>query len=647
MFDLDVAWWRETDEALLLDKVRNVADRMHRRQFEMRRARAESALFLYLGSTRLGLSGGEAPIEYEFETTPFFNLVQTATDWFTSTMVRNPIRPFILTQKGDSKQQRKAEGAMKACEAIMRAEGVYGETGMLRCQDGHLFEGGGIKWSCHMQDGRVVGSRVRPWEFSYPERESRLGHPSQATHIQLVERGILAGMFDENSEEYAAVMAAEAESIDMKESVVGETSDMVRVYESWHFPSSRPDMTADATYGIGDEGKPDDKVDPGHDGRRVLFIKNAILVSEPYPYDYVPVSWYLPWRDPVGMWSRSIPETLAAAQVELLDLGEKIQAIIRRHAVPHLLLWENAKINTREWTNDHAAILKTRVPPSQAAYYLVPSAVPTELFQREQQIIEWAQKQLGVTDLALAGEKPPGMDHAPGLEHLAEQTMNRHTKPFQAWERCHTDDARMILDQLRFLARHKPDMVVMFQGAKDLEEIRWEDMDLERDKFFITVQPTSLFAQTPTAKFRQIEKFAQTFPQYTPLLMKAMNEFPDAAEIFGDQDAEKDNINKKLDGVIAGKPDEKTMPHPYIDTALAKYLCKKRINRVEADGDDEALDRLSQWWSLVDQIDQQQKAQAAQLAAVATGATAGAMPGAAPPGAPPPPPPPPGAPVAA
>lgn len=633
MADLDVSWWRESEEDSLLDKVRGVADRMYNRQHGIRRDRAESAVFLYLGSTRLGLSGGEAPLEFEFESVPFFNLIQTATDWFTSTMVRNPIRPFILTQKGDSKQQRKAEGAMKACEAIMRAEGVYGETGMLRCQDGHLFEGGGIKWSCHMQDVRVMGSRVRPWEFFYPERESRLGHPSQATHIQSVERGVLAGMFDEDSEEYAAIMSAEAEMIDQRDTVTGETSDMIRVYESWHFPSSRPDMSKDATFGIVKKGQRKAE-DPGHDGRRVLFLKNAVLVTEPYPYDYVPVSWYRPWRDPLGMWSRSIPETLAAAQVELMDIGEKIQAIIRRHAVPHLLLWENAKINAREWTNDHAAILKTRVPPQQAAHYLVPSAVPTELFRREQQIIEWAQKQLGVTDMALAGEKPPGVDHAPGLEHLAEQTMNRHTKPFQAWERAHTDDAKMILDQLRFLARHKPEMRVMFQGSRDLEEIAWEDMDLERDKFVVTTQPTSLFAQTPTARFRQIEKMAQTFPQYAPLLLKALNEFPDASEIIGDQDAERDNINKKLDGVIAGMPDEKTMPHPFIDTALAKFLCKKRANRVEADGNEEALGRLVQWWNLVDQIDKQNQAQAAQMQAVATGATGGALPGAPPAGPP-------------
>ena len=58
----------------------------------------------------------------------------------------------------------------------------------------------------------------------------------------------------------------EAETIDRRDTVIGESSDMLRCYEMWHFPSSRPDMQEDATYGIGDG-------DPGHDGRRLLFIK--------------------------------------------------------------------------------------------------------------------------------------------------------------------------------------------------------------------------------------------------------------------------------------------------------------------------------------------------------------------------------------
>ena len=122
---------------------------------------------------------------------------------------------------GDAKQQRKAQAGMKATEGVMRSEGVYGELGLLRCQDGFMYEGGGIKWACHMPNAQVVGSRVRPWEFFYPERASRLGVPPEATHIQTVERATLAGMFDpdEDAEIYDAIMAAEAEMIDPRDSL--------------------------------------------------------------------------------------------------------------------------------------------------------------------------------------------------------------------------------------------------------------------------------------------------------------------------------------------------------------------------------------------------------------------------------------------
>jgi hypothetical protein len=640
MAELSIAWWQAEDQEELHSRALAVAERLRARQYEMQRALAEHALFLYLGGVRVGLSGGPMPSQYWDELVPFFNLVQTATDWFTSTMVRNQIRPFILTQKGDTEQQAKAQAAMKATEGVMRDQGVWGEKGMLWCQDGHLFAGGGLKWAPDFVGGRVVSSRVRSWEFWVPEREARLGEPRQATHGQSVERGVLAAMFDEDSEEHEMVMGAPAEPLDSRDAILGETSDMVLVYEMWHLPSAKPDLSDDGAFA-------EKLADRIHDGRRVMILKSAtggkpaVLLDEPWPFEYFPVSWYRPWRDPAGYWSRSLPETLASAQSELIDIGEKIQSIMRTHSVPHLLIWENAKINLSEWTNDHAAIIKTRVPPGQAAQYLTPQSVPAELFQREQRIIDWAQKQVGVTDMALSGEKPPGLEHAPGMEHLAEMTMQRHTRPFQAWERAHTDAAKIIIDTIRMMARDEDaDLSFMFGGQRDLEEIKWKDMDLERDKFLITVQPTSLFAQTPTAKFRQVEKMIDMGVPVS-IAMRALFNFPDAEALLGDQNAEEENIKKILVRVASGAPDEETIPHPYLGLELAQLLCKQMINRVQADAkageSDDAIDRLSRWWDLVEKTKNQKAIAAGAAQGVATGAVDPAAAMAAQPGMPPPP----------
>jgi hypothetical protein len=637
MADVATPWYLiRDDEEQLHERAYDFAKRLRDRQYETRRYRAEHALFLYLGSVRVGLSGGSMPAEFWDESIPFYNLVQAVTDWFTSMMVRNQVRPYVLTERGDAKLQGKAKAMMCATEGVMRAAGVWDTLGMLRCQDGHLFEGGGIKWAADIQNKRIVASRVRAWDWWSPEREARLGDPRQGVHGQLIERGVLAAMFEPGSPEHTLVMECEAEPVDVQESIVGEVSDMLLVFELWHLPSGKPDLSEDRAFGLDEKEK-----DPGHDGRHVMVLKDGLLLDEPWPYDYFPISWYRPWRDPVGMWSRSVPETLAGTQLKLIEIGEKIDSIMRLHSVPHLLIWENAKINTGMWTNENAAIMKTRVPPQQAAHYLTPQAVPAELFQREEWLIRKGKEQIGISDMQLFGEKPPGIDHAPGMEHLSEETMVRHTRPHKEWEGAHLQDSKIIIDLMRLLARNGVEMAYVFGESKDLLHYNWADMDMDREKFHLKTWPTSLFAQTPTARFRQAEQFVKGgFLNGTPQSRMALKilQFPDVEELTGDLIAEEENIDRTLDRVVEGANDEDTIPHPYLDLALAKMKCKERINRLEANGDDpDTIDRLRDWWLACDKVEKQEQARNAALNGAPGGTVSAiqALPGSAPPGAPP------------
>lgn len=601
------AWWSaETDEEIHVDAL-GFAEALRNRQFYERRERAEAALYLYAGSRRVSLSGGSGSWD-EWDEPPYFNLIQTAVDFFTSMMVRNRIRPYFLTERGDAELQKRAKGMQRAVEGTMRELGLWDELGMLRCQDGHLFEAGGVKYACDHENSRIVASRVRPWEVFVPEREARLGAPRQLVHSQQVERSVLASMFPEDSEAREFIAQAQSEDLDPREVVRGDRSDMVLTHELYHLPSGRVDLTRPESFGLDENGEPAD-VDPGHDGRRVLLVRPGVLVVEPWPYDYFPIAWYKPRRDPIGFWSRSVPETLAGAQLELMEIGQKIQSIMRRHAVPHLLVWENAKINLQQITNDHASIIKTRVPPAQAAYYMVPQSVPSELFSRESQIISWAEKQLGVSEMSLAGVKPPSIEHAPGMEHLSEMEAIRHTAAYHAFESAHLQDGRIIVDLTCQLAKRNTDMEVVFGESKELERIKWKDVDLERDQYHLKIWPTNYFAQSPTAKFRQVKEMVQAgLFNPTPQARMALRalDYPDVESLTGDQVAEREAIDRCLEAAIAGKPDEQWIPTPYMDLDLCEQVAKERINRLEADSQgQDSIDRVQRFWELAHELNMQ------------------------------------------
>lgn len=650
--DLPVPWYAEpvtydeegqisAEDALRVhEKAAEFASELRSRQYEEDRGRAEASLYLYTGSRRVTLSGATSQwLEPLDETPPYFNLIQTAVDYFTSTMVRNRVRPFFQVDGGDNALRQKAKSAQRAIEGTMTSLGIYDELGEHRVRDGHLFKAGGIKYAIDYENKRLVATRVRPWECFVPERESRLGSPRQLVHAQLVDRHVLAGMFPEDSEEREAIMSEECEDIDLNETVPGDVSDMVLVYEAWHLPSGAVDLEDASAFGLDDQ--------PKHDGRRILFTKSRLLFCEPWPFDYFPIAWYKPRPDPVGYWSRSIPETIIGAQLALIEINDRVERILHRHAVPKILLWKAAGINKDRWDNSVDAIHETRVPPAQAVYELVPQAVPQALLEREAKIIAQAEKQLGTNEMALAGIKPKGLEHAPGMEHLSEIEMIRQTSSYHAYERAHLDDARIIMDLTRMLAEYLDSIgenyEVIFGDDKELVRVDWAEFDMKRSEYRLKLFPTDFFAATPTARFRQVSEMIDRGmfdgSQQSRMAMKALGT-TDVEALIGDQAAPEDAIAKALELCIADKPQVDWFPTPDMNLQLCVLRAGEASARMYAQGaDDEAIDRVRLFAEMAQQqLDEMKAKEAALMKAMAPPPPPGMPPGGAPPGMPPGPP---------
>ncbi len=645
------AWWvrdlaaeaSDADPTLMgpHKKIWAVARSLYSQQYETRRGRAESALFLYYGSGRLSLGGRTSYFEVlAGDEPPHTNVIQSAVDAKTAQVYRNQVRPFFVTEKGSTELQEKVEGMQRAVEAGFRDIGIWDLSGFLCCQDGHLFEAGGLMIVPDFANSRPIASRVRSWECFVPERESRLGDPRQMHVRQLVDRGVLRALFADDERALSIIDESEAVSAswdDDSPTAEGDVSDLIEVWTSWHRPSGRVDLREKKVFGLkkADKGfEFDQKLDPEHDGRYCITVENGTLWDRPWPYDYFPIAWYKPSPNPVGYWSRSIPETLAGEQLELLKIGRRISGIMHLHSVPRLLVWRNARLNMSQLSNDYATILETSVPPGQAAMYLTPNAVPSELFQREGMIVANSEKKVGLNEMSIAGTKPPGVDHAPGMEHLADEQAVRHTPAFRAWERFHIQAAIILLDVYRQLAEYDQDFEVIWGEADDLKRIKWTEVDMERDKYHARVWPTNLFAQTPTMRIKQIVALVQNGVMPPQMAMRSLAGNPDVDALIGDVDSEKKNIENKLMARQRGDDGDRTIPHPYMNLALCKAIAKDRINKLEADGEKpEVIDRVIQFWELAHKLEMAEaQRQAAMQGPPAPG---GPMP---PPGMPPGPP---------
>lgn len=573
-----------------------------------RQTLAEAALCLYYGNDRHTLRGnrsGSVDIEafgIQQVEPPGYNVVQSCVDTKTSHIVQNKVRPFFLTEAGDPELQEKAQGMQRAVEATFEDIGIYGTEGMNVCRDGNNFDAGCMKFCVDYANNRIIGERIFAHEVLIPEREARLGAPRQIGHRMIIPRDSLIDFFKDDAAAVEAIKAAppaSADVIEQDEASMGQVSDMVEAFEWWHLPSGRVDLKKPASFGIDSEGKFDGEMDPGHDGRHIICIDGAdggtTLSDEPWPFAYFPIAFFKPQKNPEGFWSRGIPETLAGVQMAITRMNQRVDGIMNLHAVPRIIVSRNAKINKSKLTNSWADILECNGPPSQAIFTYNPNSVPAEFLNQIDKLIAWGEKQVGISELSISAQKPPGVDHAPGMQHLADTESIRHTTSFRAWEQFHLEAATIIVDGLRMLAERNPDYAIVFGDAKDLKEIKWKSVDLGAEKYHLKLWPTNLLPQTPAAKASRVLDYVQG-GLLTPGEGRALVEFPDTEAVMGDANAEEKNIQKKLQACISGDANMST-PHAYLNLDLAMSLAKQRINRLEADGvSEEVVDRVIQFW---------------------------------------------------
>jgi hypothetical protein len=575
---------------------------------EDRRSRADAALVLYHCTPRYSFSsrfanvfGGMDDLE-----TVETNVIRSCTNTKVNHVFRNKVRPLFVTEKGDSKLKAKALGMQRAVEGDFKRARIYGDIGYQVCLHGYLFTGGGLQISPDYANHRADVDLVRAHEFLVDPDEADRGNPRQGWRVRYMPRDVLAKKFSDNEKALEAIRDAgsNARPSHYAPTTGGTVADLVEVWEYWHLPSGYVEESAkEGEQPDRDENLPDpdnpDRVAIDSAGRHVICIQGFTLLDEPWPHEYFPIAWFKPYPAAVGWWSVGIPEQLWGPQAELNGLVKRINQIIKMHAVPKMIVDRKAKIKLSKFTNDVANIFETSANPTTSVYYLTPQSVPAELFQRVEDIIRRCREDMGLSEMSMYARKPAGVDHAPGMQMLADTETIRHTVDFRAWEDFHVQAARLFVDAYRLLAEKDDKFELVFADSKELKRIKWKEVDLENERFHLTIWPTNLLPQTPGAKMSMaMDLYNGGFltREQTAMVL----DYPDMQAVSGDTTAALENIERLMDDAKAGKP---AAPAPYMNLALMLTTLVNAINRAEADGEpEEQVESLRNLWQLTNKM---------------------------------------------
>jgi hypothetical protein len=584
-------WW-EAKDGDELAKIASEAFRHIDGEQDHRRKEHKRWLRLYENKSIAGLDGSNYTGQSKDQTMQI-NVVQSIIDTLTAKISTNRTRPVFYTEAGKYEMQQRGKGLTKFFDGTFHNLKIYRENREI-FHDGAVFGTGYLKkFIQHYPKGKskILVERVFPDEVVVCDVDGRYAKPRSMFQYKEVSKHLLARRYPrykqriEESEKMRSYSEKHSDLIDMPTSVV----------EAWHLPSY-----------------------PGAgDGLHAIFLSNCCPEREVWHLDKFSI---LPWRwkkRKLGFYGVGVCEELYPIQREIDFVCEKIQEYANLGSTA-VLTGPTAKINA-EHLLSNVALRHIEAQDPNAIKLFNMGAIPQELFVYLGQLIDRAYHISGVTQLSAMGLKPAGLDSAPAQREFKDTESQRFLDVGQSWDDYHLDITDLGIDLNKELAEQDPSHSVMVKGDYGLEDIKWKDVDMERDQFMLQILPTSYLPRTPGARFQAVKEYLEAFPEMRPYAYDLLD-FPDLKAVSQEYSAPLNVIKRAVDRMLYGKlkrgqgvEELYEPPGAFTDPALAKQITNGKLDLARLENVPEERLLLVEEYMLA-LIDLEEKQKLAQIA---------------------------------
>lgn len=532
-----------------------------------------------------------------------YNLAQAICDSLQAKIAKLRPRPRVLSDRGNWGLRKRAQAMELAIDGEFERNDID-DLGPEQALDGFVVGTGALRV---FRDGcghpRI--ERAYPLELLVDPTDGWYGKPRTLYHIRAVDRDVLMERFGKDSTPARlAIQGAKGVNKNSFPFMVRDSSlDQVMTVEAIHLPSG-PDAG---------------------DGRRVLALSDGVLHSEEWEKDHFGYSFYRWQKRQFGFWGRGVVEEVTPQQVEINHTLEKIQYIL--HNVSTVRHWIQGggriSLSAQKMTNTPGEILRYYGPNPPITD--VVSAVPRELFEHVDRTRRDAFAQVGLSELSATSQKPAGLDSGEAIRAYQDVGTERFVLKGRDYERAHMTLSELIIEEKVAIARDPEEdenparVVTRSTRGETLRTIKWQDVDMEREQYWLKIMPQSALPGTPAGRIATVESWLAV-GLITPEEGKELLDFPDVKNFQSDQQAIRDCILSAIESII--EDGEYVPPEPIMDLGLAMRLCQVAYNRHRWEGAPEShLEMLAEYIDAVEYMmrDAQQGAQA-QAQAVAPGA---------------------------
>lgn len=514
------------------------------------------------------------------------NICQSMVDTVTAKVTSNYPKVQFLTDGGNFSEQQKAKRLTKFCSGMFYKTNLYKVAPMV-FRDAAVMGMGIMK--IHGDENGLYCERVFPNEVIIDEVEAINGEPRQFFQRKYISAEVLKRMFPNN-----------ASAIDHAPRVDGNTtsptqSDMVEVVEAWHLPS-------------GPEAD---------DGLHCLCADGIDFFSESYNRQRAPFV-FMRWTPRLlGFFAEGLCSQLTGLQVELNFLCKQISTQMRL-ATPKVFLETGSQVSRGTITNETWGIVEyTGTPPMFSA----PQTTSPEVMSHLDRIFARAYEIAGISTLESQARKPAGLESGVALREYASQASTRFASIQRQYETMFLDAADHMIECVRDLADADVDLEMIAAGDKDIEKIKWSQIDLDADCYVMKKYPVNLLPDTPAGKLQSVVEMTQAGlinPQQSMLLL----DFPDTEALTQLATSNYHDVLYVINEILENG--KFIPPEPFQDLQLAIKMVNSAYLRAKGQGaPEEKLDLLRRYLEsavdLVQQAQHEEQAQAMAMQGIPTG----------------------------
>lgn len=311
-------------------------------------------------------------------------------------------------------------------------------------------------------------------------------------------------------------------------------------------------------------------------GKHCIAIGGYELFCEDWPHDFFPLL-FLHWTQPLtGFYGDGVIHEVEDLQREYDSYCTLIGATHKLFGTP-TVFWPIGDIPKIEWSNE----IGNFIPYSgNRPDVYTPQMLSSEIYSERNAIYEKAFRRIGISEASAQGARPVGVEAAAAIREVSERETSRFALVSQRVEQFYLEVAEMLIRVAAMKYKNGQKVKTKWASKNVVEEIDWKDVDLDRDRYMMSVEAASILTLTPAARMQQVTELAQV-GALSQQEIRYLLDHPDMERSNSLANANFEDIEIVLDRLSEGKDES---PEPFQDLQLGLQRVQQGLMAAKRDG---------------------------------------------------------------